>query len=399
MRKLLVLLVGGLASPVLLPAQSSPPASWAERVQLRGDLRPSLDVISQDQGAGKEALDLRTRLRIRLRVELEARVTERLKVGARLASNEGSNPLSGNVALGRAFAPKSMALDLAYVDWSPASGVRLMAGKFPNPLYRPLGGARSQLLWDDDLTPEGLAQALTPIDRKEGGVRRLTFHLQQWSLQEFAGETDSWMLGGQAVLDLAPGSGTSLTLAGGYYGFANVERLARAVNANNLLIVTNGVVLRDGTVVAGGIPLTVDPAKPVDRFATDFGLLHGAASLGFQDVIGRTDLQVGVESVINLKADRERVAYQVTAGVTGFLPRTLVSLARVHLERDALLSMFSYSDLGRGGTNQEGWILAVQYRTTSPVTFALKEHYLRPIVAVQPNTPIHRLQLEANVAF
>ena len=344
-------------------------------------------------------MDLRTRLRFRLRVELEARVTERLKVGVRLASNEGSNPVSGNVALGRAFAPRIMALDLAYVDWTAAPGVRLLAGKFPNPLYRSMGGARSQLLWDDDLTPEGLAQTITPITRKSGAVRRLAVHLQQWSLQEFASETDSWMLGGQAVLDLAPRHGMALTLAGGYYGFANVERLARAVNSNNLLIVTNGVVLRDGTVVAGGVPLTVDPAKPVDRFATDFGLLHGAATLGIQDAIGRTDLQLAGESVVNLKVDRERLGVQLTAGATGFLPRAMLSLAWVHLERDALLSMFSYSDLGRGGTNQQGWILTVQYRATSPVTFALKEHYLRPILPVQPGAPIHRLQLEANVAF
>lgn len=395
----LALLACIVAVPRVSLAQASPASSWTERLQLRGDFRPQYDLTSQDQGAGKESFDLRTRLRVRLRLELEARLNERLKVGLRLASNEGSNPISQNVALGRAFATKTMALDLAYVDWAPTAAVRLTAGKFPNPLYRAVGGARSQLLWDDDLSPEGLAQTVTPVNRRDGAVRRLAIHLQQWSLQEFAGETDSWMLGGQAVLDLAPRRGTSLTLAGGYYGFANVGRLARAVNTNSLLSVTNGVVLKDGTLVPGGVLLTVDPAKPVDRFAADFGLVHGAMTVGLEKAIGRTDLQLAGESVINLKADDERLAYQLVAGATGFLPRTMLSLAYVHLERDALLSMFSYSDLGRGGTNQRGWILTVQYRAASPVTFALKEHYVRPIVAVQPNTPTHRLQLEANIAF
>jgi hypothetical protein len=61
--------------------------------------------------------------------------------------------------------------------------------------------------------------------------------------------------------------------------------------------------------------------------------------------------------------------------------------------------MFSYSDLGRGGTNQEGLVAALQYRPVRGVTLALREHIVSPIRTVQPDTPVNRLQVDASFAF
>lgn len=395
----LLLAVTAGSAPLHGQAATRPAPSWHERIELSGDFRPQFDLIAQDLGAGREAEDLRIRPRFRLRAGLTAKVSDRLTVGLRLASNEGTNPTSNNVALGRALAPRTMALDLAYVDWAVARGVRVTAGKFANPIVRSAAGARSQLLWDDDLMPEGLGQTITPVDRPKATVRRLAFHVQQWYLQEFAAETDSWMLGGQAVLDLAPRSLTTVTLAAGYYGFINGDRLARAANTNSQLQVSNSVILRDGTVRDEGALLLPSAANPFDRFATDFGLVHGVVSLARDRALGTAGLQLSGEAVVNTKADRERLGVQLAAGASGLLPNLGLTLSWIHVERDALLSMFSYSDLGRGGTNQEGWILTVQHRPMRGVTLALKEHYVRPILAASSSTPTHRLQLDATLAF
>ena len=83
----------------------------------------------------------------------------------------------------------------------------------------------------------------------------------------------------------------------------------------------------------------------------------------------------------------------------GKLPGWSVAASWTHLEQEAVLSMFSYSDLGRGGTNLQGVIASVQYRPARNVTFGVREHVVSPIRTVQPNTHTNRLQVDVTFAF
>jgi hypothetical protein len=277
----------------------------------------------------------------------------------------------------------------------------MTAGKFANTLEKPAAVVRSELIWDEDLAPEGLTETITLAKASSGLVRRLAVNLQQWYLLEFSKDIDSWMLGGQAVLDLQPGSRTALTLAGGYYDYANGQVLAQAANTNDAIIVTNSVVLKDGTVVEGGKLLKPSESNPFDRYLNDFSLLHGSAALRVDKVFGETALQVYGEAANNTKADADGFGMQAGLGLDRLrkLPGWSLSAAYVRIEQEATLSMFSYSDLGRGGTNQEGIILQAQYRPVRNVTLTARDHIISPIRGVTPDTPVNRFQVDITFAF
>jgi hypothetical protein len=122
-------------------------ASWADRVRLDGDFRYRFESI--DVGGS----DVRRRHRIRARTNIEAEVSDSIDVGFGLATG-GDDPVSTNQTLGGGGSSKPVALNLAYAEWKASDGLRLIGGKFKNPLTR-VGG--QGLTWDGDWTPEGLA--------------------------------------------------------------------------------------------------------------------------------------------------------------------------------------------------------------------------------------------------
>jgi len=401
-------LVRALSVLCLLPvlgrsaaAQTAAEAKWYDRIRFEGDFRPRFDMTHQDMGEGKEDEDLRNRFRFRFRLGASATINQQFAVGFRVASNEGKNPTSGNVTFGSGTAPKTIVLDQVWATWTPNTTLSVTAGKFANPVEKPAAGFRSELVWDEDFAPEGLSETITLRRASKGLVRRVAVHLEQWYLQEYSKASDTWMLGGQALVDLKPSERATLNLAGGYYGYANVGPLAQVANGNDQVNVSNSVVLKDGTVQEGGKLIKPDPANPFDHFASGFGQLHGSAALRVDRIAGEAGLQVYGEVVHNLEADDHGTGYQFGVGLDRMrkLPGWSVAAVWVHLEQEAVLSMFSYSDLGRGGTNQEGLIAAVQYRPVRGVTLALREHIVSPIRTVQPDTPVNRLQADVSFSF
>jgi hypothetical protein len=71
------------------------------------------------------------------------------------------------------------------------------------------------------------------------------------------------------------------------------------------------------------------------------------------------------------------------------------------LETDAVLSMYSYSDLGFGGTNVHGPILTAQFRPVGSLTLSYRHHLTRSVVPVGglPDRRLHRIMLDAGVSF
>ena len=120
---------------------------WSDRVKLDGDFRYRYETIDV------EGSEKRRRNRIRARTNVTAKVADNIDVGFGLATG-GEDPVSTNQTLGGGGSSKSIALNLAYVDWEAIDGLHLLAGKFKNPLTR-VGG--QSLMWDGDWTPEGLA--------------------------------------------------------------------------------------------------------------------------------------------------------------------------------------------------------------------------------------------------
>ncbi|MFA5238760.1 MAG: putative porin, partial [Phycisphaerae bacterium] len=126
---------------------------WVENVKFNGDLRYRHESIdSQANGDWRAG---RTRHRIRARLGMDAKINDDWDATLRIASGS-ADPVSTNQTLEDGFSSKSIWLDLAYFTWHPSSikGLNVYGGKMKNPFYK-AGG--NQLIWDDDLNPEGIA--------------------------------------------------------------------------------------------------------------------------------------------------------------------------------------------------------------------------------------------------
>jgi hypothetical protein len=80
-----------------------------------------------------------------------------------------------------------------------------------------------------------------------------------------------------------------------------------------------------------------------------------------------------------------------------------------YLQQDAVISAFSWSDFGLGGTNEKGPVIGLEYQLLNPLTLSAKAFFTnfidRPFVASQGtsnfvnNPTLTRLQIEAIAKF
>jgi len=135
-------------------------AGWAEKLKVKGDIR--LRNEYQRPGSGGFV----NRQRVRARVGVEAKITDTVKGGIALATggNGAATARSTNQTLSAVFGTKSIDLDKAYIQWNPNKNIKVIGGKYSNPLYRP-----GDLLWDSDLTFEG-ASTNVKYSLKDAGI-------------------------------------------------------------------------------------------------------------------------------------------------------------------------------------------------------------------------------------
>ena len=123
------------------------PISFSGDVRLRGE--PFFG------GPTDESLD-RARARVRARFNAVAALGEQFRAGFTLASGDINDPTSTNQTLTGFYSRKAVALDQAFVEFTPKAfkPLTLIGGKFRYPWYN------TELTWDKDLNPEGAAETL-----------------------------------------------------------------------------------------------------------------------------------------------------------------------------------------------------------------------------------------------
>lgn len=378
-------------------AQDAPSGPWYERMQVAGDFRVRHESFWLPDSSP------RGRARMRFRVGFALPVAKQFTTGIRLASGEPGNVTSHNVTLSGELAPKSIQLDRAWLTWTPGRTVTVTGGKFAMPLRRPEGLMPTEMIFDDEVSPEGFHQEIVLTRSDSGFVRRLVLMGEQWSLRELAHEGDTWMLGGQVAAELAPGPRVRLSLQGAYLGFRHGHQLAAARNDNRQLLVTNAVVLFDGTIVEGGKAISPTSGNPFVRFHERFRLLNGSVGLRVDRAIAELPVSAYVDAVHNAGASQYRTGYW--AGLTVGSARNpgawAATVVRARVEREAVLSLFSYSDLGLGGTNVSGTILQLVFRPVAGVLLSVRDHIMTTILPVDglPDRALHRLAVDAGVTF
>jgi hypothetical protein len=294
---------------------------WSDNVTVTGDFRYRHETIKE------ENVTERNRDRVRVRVGAEVKLNDEVKFTLRLATG-GADPVSTNQTLTEGFSRKSIAVDLAYFEWKPESvkGLSLFGGKMKNPLQMP---GSSDLIWDSDLTPEGLAARYSPsAGRIEPFITAAGF-----SVEERSADPDAWLFAVQSGFSLKFGQNANVKMGAGYFDFGRAEGFKPFYDP------TKGF---GNTLDAGG------------NYANDYGELEGFVEYNFK--AGSIPLSLFADYVKNDGASKDNTGY-----LAGFrIGRSkepgdwsfLYNYRR--LEKDAVIGASTDSDSWGGGTDGKG---------------------------------------------
>jgi putative porin len=367
---------------------------WVKQFTPFGDIRYRHEGFYNQPHADGQDVTARNRERIRARVGLKYTYSDELSATIRLASGNPDDPISTNETLTGDFTRKHINLDWAYLTFTPGKsfGVRpgvfsVNAGKFPNPVFRV-----GEMLFDDDLSPEGLSETVAVLDKPIGPLDQLKLYMNEWVFNEVSNAQDGWMFGGQVNPQGHIGN-VQLEAGVGQYWWLNSDQIAQALNTNKALTNTN---LTDSTTSGGKTTITA--------FKSAFNETNVTLAATIPNVVAEKPLRAFTDYVYNWEAatdDAQGVQAGLKLGQTKVQGDWAVTGFYEYLGQEAALSEFTYSDFGLGGTNQQGPVLAFDYQLLNPLTITLKNHFTNFInrPAGMTNPTLFRLQLDALVKF
>lgn len=324
--------------------------AWVEKVKLYGDFRYRFETIDA------EGSDVRNRNRIRARLGMQFRVNEEMTFDLRLASGGwfdddngefdlGGGPVSANETLDTYFSSKSIWLDRAYLTYQPnwADGLKVLAGKMSNPFY---SVGKSQLIWDGDLNPEGVAVQYG-MDLTESDV--VFANAGTFFVEENASSSDVTLWGVQGGLHHAFNDTTKMTVGASYYDYMNIEGARPDVNPTGSTF--------GGNTLTGGV------------YAFDYNIV---------ELFGEYATKVGDLPFAVFGNWVNNVASNVD-GDTGWLAGVVVNKTRKpgdwafsydyrETEADAVLGVFNDSDFNGGGTDARGHRFGFDYMVLKNTT-------------------------------
>lgn len=365
-------------------------AEWHEKLKLKGDVRFRNELIQQQDKKD----DFRWRLRARLAVEAEINETWSAAIG--LASG-ALDPVSTNQTLTAGFSRKTIMLDLAYIDYHPkqAPGLNVIGGKMRLPFET---ADKTQLVWDNDLTPEGIA---LKYKRAAGAKAELFASAGGFYITDNNPDNEQWMSGGQAGVAVKPSAKLSMTAGAGYFDYHRLEGQPGVYNPesfygnSSMKTGTKVVTVKAGNTVIGKD--TVD----VYGYATDFNELE---LLGVVDVKvnDKLTLRLAGDYVNNVGADSLNTAYLVGGSLMYGKDAGSIKLSANYrkVEADAVLGAFSFSDCWGGGADGKGWELGLSYGLAKAASFDVT--YLINTKGIKDGvegTDYNRLQADFQVKF
>jgi len=330
-------------------------------VSLGADLRYRHELIDVE---GKDA---RNRHRIRARVNMTANVQDNLSLGFQLGSGS-DDPISTNQTLTGGFTSKQVNIDLAYFTWKPAtvSGLSLSGGKVKNPFRIP---AKTELLWDNDLNPEGLALRYS----RSGGAVPFFVTASYFWVEERKTEADAVLLGTQAGVDLTTAA-AKIIAGAGYFDYQNTRRFAPFYDSGDSF---------GNSVDENGM------------YRYDYNDLEFFFEATPQALPG--SVTVFAEYVSNIAGD----VNDNTGWMAGFSagkcknPGSFdASYYYKYLERDAVVGAFTASDFSDGGADGKGHVVNLNYQLASKTVLSATYYYNQ--LSVDNGKNYHRLQLDMN---
>ncbi len=187
-------------------------SSWAEKVQVKGDVRYRYELKKKNSTASD------SRHRVRARVGAYAKVNDNVKAGIRVASGSDDSPTSTNQTIDDYAPERPVWIDLAYItlNCDQVEGLSATFGKMKQPWVQV-----SDLIFDSDVNPEGISAS---YDTELGGISlmtRLAYHIMN---DKSVGVWEDVALKSAQIAAAADvGEGLKLTTGVGAFLYNNIE--------------------------------------------------------------------------------------------------------------------------------------------------------------------------------
>lgn len=348
----------------------------------------------------RDTTEDRTRFSVRARFAVDARVTDYVDAGVRLVTGNLNDPVSTNETLTGNFDKFAVGLDRAYIRVRPfAKDDRfakssLIFGKFDNPFFS------TEIVFDRDLQFEGMAATVNARlgDGEEAPELFLTggaFPLEEW---DFTGD-DKFMFAGQLGVS-GTLSGVRLKGALALYDYSNVQGQYNTPNTRDNDFTAPGRVQFGNSLFNlrqdGGFVNTVKFGL-ASRFRV--GALTARAEF---DVNPELVAAIDFEALKNFAFDRQDLddrdvpassgdtAWHLRAGIghPEFDTKNAwkFSAGYRYLQGDSTLDLFTDSDFGLGGTDQEGFVIQGAWGIAKNFWLSGSWYSARTIDLVDPQT-------------
>lgn len=353
------------------PTQSSPTLRWSGDLRLRW------------QGDFQKHVRAQNVMQYRLRLNLAIPINERVEFGGRLMTGDPRAVTTGGDVNASDFSSrKSISIDQLYASYTPDPRATFVAGKFTNPFVRP-----TELVWDEDLSLEGLGQKFLIRNKAKSAAFGLNFGEFYVNQSDTTGGQfkRTYIVGAQALVQLTKPT-TSGTIAVAVYGIGNADDIYAALNRKPLPALLGGNTNRPNAAKTG--------------YRSDFRIVNVGGQVS--RTVGKSSLGLSVDYAMNAGADDERqaVCAVLSYGETRAVRGTRVAVQAFHVESDAVLSAYNNVDFMQ--SNADGFGLIVNHQPLRNVFIdfvAYPRKYNQPSsLSTLPKTNDYRTRMRVQVA-
>jgi hypothetical protein len=402
---------------------------------------------------------VRNRERFRIRFNASVKLNDDISGGFSLASGDLNDPISTNQTTNQFYTRKPFAIDRAFISYRPHyfKPLTLTGGKFAYPWYN------TELVWDKDLNPEGLAQTLSWNFENTPVLRKLAIVGFELPFAEVAGVSvnnksiaQSVIYGGQLQSVWQLTGWLKFSAYGGFYNYHNADSIAFALataslsnpqtpNSGLLKLNQNSVqnsittITKATIVTANTGPANTPTALPTGvtsvqnaQFASKFGLLDAIARFDVKTPYERWPIAVIGDYVQNTRAcanaghiptappantttaaftlstnapcdPRQRRGYWLESrfGRTEEKGDWQFAYTRMFIEREAVLGAFNASDIRQNSDVSQHRVEAF-YQPHKNVQLAFTGYIGRPLNlgrTAPPENLLKRLQFDVIYKF
>jgi len=340
--------------PLERPAE--PKLTIADKFHFYGDLR------IRDQEVHRNDKDNSYEQRYRVRVGMSYDISEQFIFETQVASGKG-NPTSGNVSFSKGIGIEQYKIDILDLEYKIDNVSWLRAGKSKHYFYRPM---KTQLIWDNDIRPEGLSYGYKDGNRLTAGA---------WKVHRLENKAES-------SADI-------------YMFVAQYVHKIDALNVGAGLYYYNGVKGNVPTYAKGALGNSLDSNG---RYENDYTILEAMAEYKFGDILGKP-FKAAAILAYNAAVSDENFAYDFSAewGDTKEIYDWKLGYTYRNIQKDAVYGAHNDSDFINGGTDGHGHIFTGKMKLHGDMFLAF--HYQWTTRKVFEGDNFHYDRLMADVIF